>query len=137
METAQDMPVVCLPLILFCDDTSGNRTKKWNCFDVWYLLLGGLSKEENSKLKNIHFLTTSNRVSPLQLANPVIDDLLRLEQGVVMYDSCLMQDVLIIAHVACLLADNPMASELLSHLGPSARSYCRICTVSKLTQNNK
>ena len=39
---AQGRPVLCLPLLLFSDDSSGNRSKKWNCFDVWYTLLGGL-----------------------------------------------------------------------------------------------
>ena len=29
-------PVVMLPLILFTDDTSGNKSKKWHKFDSWY-----------------------------------------------------------------------------------------------------
>ena len=45
----QKLPVVGAPLILF----SGNRSKKWHCFDVGYLLLGGLSKEEKAHLRNI------------------------------------------------------------------------------------
>ena len=28
--------VVMLPLILFSDDTSGNRSKKWHKFESWY-----------------------------------------------------------------------------------------------------
>ena len=127
---AQGMPVVCLPLFLFCDDTSGNRTKKWNAFDMWYLLLGGLSKEDNAQLKNIHFLTCSNRVSALELAKPLVADLLKLERGVPVYDAHLKKNVLVVAPLLCLLADNPRASELLCHLGTTANCYCRICQVS-------
>ena len=125
----QSLPVVSVPLILFSDDSSGNRSKKWNCFDVWYLLLGGLSKEENAKIKNIHFLTCSNKASPLELATPIVTDLLKMEKGVQMYDGSLGQQVIVVSHVICLLADNPRASDLLSHMGSAARKFCRLCMV--------
>ena len=35
------MPVYTIPIILFCDDTSGNRSKKWNKFIVWDLIIAG------------------------------------------------------------------------------------------------
>lgn len=35
------LPILMLPLILYNDDTSGNKSKKWNCFDVWALMLAG------------------------------------------------------------------------------------------------
>lgn len=60
--TANGMDVIVMPLILFSDDASGNRSKKYNCFNIWALLLGGLPQEENAKLQNIHFLTASNKV---------------------------------------------------------------------------
>lgn len=56
-------PVVCCPLLLYTDDTSGNLTKKWNKFDVWCFLLGALPRSENAKLENIHFISCSNSVS--------------------------------------------------------------------------
>lgn len=130
MSKANGMPVVNVPLILFCDDSSGNRSKKWNCFDVWYLLLAGLSKEDNALMKNIHFLTCSNRVSPLDLSRPIVEDLLKLEKGVIMYDSHLNENVVVVCHLLFLLADNPRASELVCHLGSSAKRYCRLCMVS-------
>lgn len=34
---------IMVPLILFTDDTSGNRSKKCNTFESWYLLLAGLA----------------------------------------------------------------------------------------------
>ena len=57
---SQNLPVVSVPLIMFIDDSSGNRSKKWNCFDVWYLLLGGLSIEENAHLRLNHLLHHSH-----------------------------------------------------------------------------
>ena len=96
-----------------------------------YLLLGGLSKKENAHIKNIHFLTSSNRASPLELATPtcIIADLLKLEKGVQMYDCSIGREVIVISHVICLLADNPRASELLSHMGSTAKKFCRMCMV--------
>lgn len=35
------MPVVTVPLILFCDDLSGNKSKKWNKFIEWDLIIAG------------------------------------------------------------------------------------------------
>ena len=51
-----------LPLILYTDDTSGNKSKQWNKFDSWCLKLASLPNKENQSLENIHFLCTSNKV---------------------------------------------------------------------------
>ena len=59
---ANNRPVVMLPLILYSDDTSGNRSKRWNKFDSWCLKLAGLPNKENQKLHNIHHLCSSNKV---------------------------------------------------------------------------
>ena len=121
--------VVTTPLTLFCDDTSGNRSKKWNGFNVWSLMLASLTKTDNAKLKNIHLLTFSNFVSPLEMAKPIVDDLISLEEGMVMYDAFLKEDMLVVAPVMSLLADNPRASELVNHMGSTTQKYCRICKV--------
>ena len=34
-----------------------------------------------------------------------------------------------IAPLLCIICDNPMASQLLNHLGGSANKYCRLCMV--------
>ena len=47
-----------------------------------------------------------------------------------MYDAHLRQEVLVIAPVLLIMADSPRHSELLNHLGSSARRYCRMCMVS-------
>ena len=125
-------PVVIAPLLLYTDDTSGNRSKKWNKFDVWCFMLAGLPRKENAKLHNIHFITCSNRVDVLHMADPVVHDLLKLEEGVVAYDGWMQKEVLLVAPVLAILADNSRHSELLNHSGGSAKKPCRMCMVSLL-----
>ena len=44
-----------LPLVLFADDTSGNRSKKWHKLESWFLRLAGLPSDLASCLE-IFFL---------------------------------------------------------------------------------
>ncbi len=56
------------------------------------------------------------------MAEPLVTELLKLEQnGIEAYDAMLKLNVLVVAPAICILADNPRASELLNHLGPSSR----------------
>ena len=59
----------------------------------------------------------------------LVEDLLRLEEGVCMYDVSKGADVLVLAPVMNIFCDNPLASELISHLGNSATKFCRVCLV--------
>ena len=120
-----------LPIVLFSDDTSGNKSKKWHKFDSWSIMFAGLPRKENAKIGNIHFITCSDVVSALDMAGPLAEQLCDLERnGVEAFDAILNQTVLVVSPLICILADNPRASELLNHLGPSARRFCRMCMVS-------
>lgn len=44
---ASGQSVVMLPLILFTDDTSGNKSKLWNKFYSWCLKLASLPNKDN------------------------------------------------------------------------------------------
>ena len=94
-------------------------------------MLAGLPQEENAKMHNIHFITCSNRAEVLQMAGPVAEDLIQLEQGVTAYDAYLQKEILLISTVLAILADNSRHSELLNHSGGSANKYCRMCMVGK------
>ena len=89
----------------------------------------GLPQRERAKHCNVHFISCSNKADTLILAEPVVDSLSKLENGVCMYDAFLQQRVLVFAPVLLIIADNPMASELCSHQGNSANKYCRMCLV--------
>ena len=37
------------PIFLYSDDTSGNRSKKWNCFNLWCIQQAALPRIENAR----------------------------------------------------------------------------------------
>ena len=64
----------------------------------------------------------------MEMLPPIVDELQILEtEGIVAYDAYLKQEVLLVAPVLCILADNPRSSDVMNHLGPS---FCRMCMVS-------
>jgi hypothetical protein len=130
---AAGIPVVIAPLLLYSDDTSGNRSKKWNKFDVWCCALASIPKDKAHNLTNIFFISCSNRTSAVPMSGPIVDNLKLLEGGIRVFDSVLMSEVLVIAPVICLLCDNARSSELLNHLGSKAVKLCRICNTSDAT----
>ena len=78
-------------------------------------------------------VTCSNRVSAIEIAGPIVDDLIALErEGVVVYDALTQREVRVLAPVIGGIADNPRASEMTNHLGSSAKLFCRKCDVSLL-----
>ena len=123
-------PIVMAPIILFSDDLSGSRSKKWCKFDVWCLSLAGLPISEARTLENINFLACSNNVFAIDMADALTSELLKLEEGVIVYDAVSQCDVLVLAPVLCVLCDNAHGSELCNHLGARAIKYCRRCMVS-------
>ena len=67
--------VLSLPLWLYCDDTSGNLSKKWNKHNSILFTLAGLPHEHAQKEFNIHFLSTSNLAPPLEMLDGVVEQL--------------------------------------------------------------
>ena len=74
-DKADGKPVVMLPLVFFADDTSGNSSKKWHRFESWYFKLAGLPHGIGTKPENIHFECSSDRVSALEMAEPIVEEL--------------------------------------------------------------
>ena len=126
---AKGNPVLILPLIIYSDDLSGNRTKKWNKFDCITFLLAGLSKEMNTDRNNIHLICTSNKVTALEMLRPIVDELKILEDGVFLYDAHWKEEVYVIAPVFMLICDNPRASEFLGHMTGNPKKFCHFCLV--------
>ena len=77
--SAAGNPVVIAPLFLYSDDTSGNRSKKWNKFDLWCVSLACIPKHEARKVTNIHFVGCSNRLSAMEISSPIVEDLCMLD----------------------------------------------------------
>lgn len=60
---------------------------------------------------------------------PLVNDLLELQNGLIVYDAATQQNVFVVAGVICALCDNVRASELVNHLGSRANMFCRMCMV--------
>ena len=67
--------VLSLPIWMYCDDTSGNKSKKWNKHNSFLFSAAGLPREELQKEYNILFLCTSNLAPPLEMLEGIIDQL--------------------------------------------------------------
>lgn len=68
---AAEQHVYGLPIWLYCDDTSGNVSKKWNKHNSILFVLGGLPHRCTTQLHNVHFLSTSNIASLLEMMEQV------------------------------------------------------------------
>lgn len=60
---------------MYCDDTSGNMSKKWNEHNSFLFTLAGLPREHMAKEYNIHFLCTSNLAPPLEMMDGVVSQI--------------------------------------------------------------
>lgn len=101
------------------DDSSGNKSKKWNKFDSFSFVLASLPKEEIVKAENMSLICASNEVTVTDMILAIANQLKSLETGFKAYDAVTFSDV-VFASILCVLADNPRHSELLNHLGGKA-----------------
>ncbi|KAL1756891.1 hypothetical protein FB107DRAFT_210543, partial [Schizophyllum commune] len=129
--TARGRQVLSLPLSFYCDDTSGNVSKKWNKHNSILFTLAGLAPEQVHLLYNIHFLATSNTAPPLEMYEAVVNMLKEIRDagGIEAYDCELEEVVLLMPWVFDFDADNPMASEFSCHVGMSGKCMCRVCVL--------
>lgn len=74
-ERAKGSRVYAFPIWLYCDDTSGNISKKWNEHNSFLFTPAGLPREQSQKEFNIHFLSTSNIAPPLEMLDGILDQL--------------------------------------------------------------
>eukprot|EP00731_Ephydatia_muelleri_P027586 Em0019g459a len=124
------LPVIMAPISIFSDDTSGNKSKVWNKFNSWNFLLAGLSRKDNAKLHNIHFICASNKAPVMEMAVPLVQEFNALErEGIVVFNAFLQCKMIVVAPILSFLCDNPRGAEICSQLGATAVMYCRICRV--------
>ncbi|TRM70314.1 hypothetical protein BD626DRAFT_448805 [Schizophyllum amplum] len=118
------------PLWMYCDDTSGNVSKKWNKHNSFLFTPAGLPRAEVHKEYNVHFLATSNIAPPLEMLDGIVDQLEDAQKnGIWAWDSVTHEPVLLIPSVLALLGDNPMQSEFACHIGLRGKLFCRACWV--------
>ena len=64
-----------MPINLYADDTSGNKSKRWNKHISFYFTFSGLSTKMNNMEYNCHFISTSNVANVLEIAESVVEQL--------------------------------------------------------------
>lgn len=73
-ERAQGHKVISMPYWLYCDDTSGNRSKKWNEHNSFLMTPAGIPRQEAQGDSGIQFLCTSNAAPPLEMMDGVVTE---------------------------------------------------------------
>ncbi|KAH8081293.1 hypothetical protein BXZ70DRAFT_1068335 [Cristinia sonorae] len=122
--------VVGFGLWYYCDDTSGNMSKKWNKHNSVLVTAAGLPRIEAQKEYNVHFLCTSNIAPLLEMMDGIVEQLEQAQdEGIWVWDCLLNEPVLVIPFVLALLGDNPMQSEFACHIGLRGKFFCRNCWV--------
>ena len=72
---ARGRRILSLPIWLYCDDTSGNVSKKWNKHMSFYFILAGLPPKLGGLGFNVKFLSSSNSATALEMADSIVDEL--------------------------------------------------------------
>ncbi|TCD66625.1 hypothetical protein EIP91_001135 [Steccherinum ochraceum] len=128
---ARGARVCAFPIWLYCDDTSGNVSKKWNKHNSFLFTPAGLPSNRVHEEYNVHFLCTSNIAPPLEMLDGIVEQLEEAwTSGIWAYDCILKERVLVIPSVVALLGDNTMQSELSGHVGLTGHRFCRACDVT-------
>ncbi|KAJ3858427.1 hypothetical protein EV359DRAFT_52231, partial [Lentinula novae-zelandiae] len=127
-QKANGAECLSFPIWLYCDNTSGNSSKRWNAHNSFLFTAAGLPCSEASKEYNVHFLATSNSAPPLEMLNGIADQLQDCqENGIWAWDLKTQSRVLLLVCVLALLGDNPMQSEFACHIGLQGKFFCHRC----------
>ncbi|KAJ4488656.1 hypothetical protein C8R41DRAFT_896160 [Lentinula lateritia] len=127
---AKGHEVLNFSMWLYCDDTSGNVSKKWNKHNSFLFTAAGLPQEYGHQESNVHFLCTSNLAPPLEMLDGVTKQLEQGQsEGIWVWDIQQKAMLLMIPAVLAMLGDNPMQSEFACHVGLAGKFFCRCCFV--------
>ena len=67
--------MVSFPFWLYCDDVSGNQSKKWSKHHLFLFSVAGLPHSLSQQEYNIHFLCTSNLAPPMEMLDKIMTQL--------------------------------------------------------------
>ena len=67
--------IYSFPIWLYCDDVSGNQSKKWNKHYSFLFSAAGLPRALFQHEYNVHFLCTSNIAAPLEMMDGIVSQL--------------------------------------------------------------
>ncbi len=116
-----EMEIVSVPLMLFSDDMNAGRTKTFSKMDNTILVLPSVRDACNKKAR--HHLTSSKSAKLEDQLQAILQDVVNLRKGAVMFDAWRKKPVFIVADLIAILADNPRANEICGQ----AQKKCRYC----------
>lgn len=145
-EIAGDRLVYSVPIIVFIDDVSGNKSKQWNKHFSCYMSNGALPREKLDQEFHVRFVATSPNASPLEIMQGVrkaieyavlilytVSHLLvfrkAFNEPIASWDCKLKEEVLLRPFGLFFAGDNPMHAELSSSAGLNSNYFCRTCKV--------
>ena len=65
--------VYSFPIWLYCDDVSGNQSKRWNKHYSFLFSAAGLPRALFQHESHVHFLCTSNLAAPLEMMDGIVN----------------------------------------------------------------
>ncbi|KAI8913876.1 hypothetical protein DFJ77DRAFT_431246, partial [Powellomyces hirtus] len=130
-QTANGRRILVVPLVMFCDGSSGNISKQWNNHDTWIFTLAGLPFDQRSSDYHQHFVCTSNGLDGMEMTSAIVAQLKQLTEGISCVHGVSHEPLLVIGGLLCLLGDNPQSSKFCCHSGLMSLKCCRRCEVSR------
>ncbi|KAJ7494095.1 hypothetical protein FB451DRAFT_1336039 [Mycena latifolia] len=120
--------VYSIPLAVFIDDVSGNKSKQWNKHFSCYMSNGALPRTKLEQEFHVRFVATSPFASPLEIMQGVRASIEEtFAEPVVAWDCEAKEEVLLRPYSLLFAGDNPMHAELCSCAGLNTNFFCRTC----------
>ncbi|TPX58608.1 hypothetical protein PhCBS80983_g02992 [Powellomyces hirtus] len=114
-QTANGRWILVVPLVMFCDGSSGNISKQWNNHDTWIFTLAGLPFDQQSSDYHQHFVCTSNGLDGMEMTSAIVAQLKQLTEGISCVHGVSHEPLLVIGGLLCLLGNNPQSSKFCCH----------------------
>ncbi|CAD6913429.1 unnamed protein product [Tilletia controversa] len=119
-----------VPIVVFIDDLSGARSKRWNKHEAIYFSNATLDRCDLDLDSNIKLVSISKDVTGENQLSAVVDELIHLHQHPVSVFDCVHgEEVLVRPFLLAVMADNPMAASLTSSIGLMGNKCCRMCHI--------
>ncbi|KAJ6542404.1 hypothetical protein B0H10DRAFT_2180722 [Mycena sp. CBHHK59/15] len=125
---AKSRMVYSIPLAVFIDDVSGNKSKQWNKHFSCYMSNGALPRTKLENEFHVRFVGTSPFASPLEIMQGVRSSIEEaFAEPIVAWDCEAKEEVLLRPYGLLFAGDNPMQAELCSCAGLNTNFFCRTC----------
>ncbi|CAD6943104.1 unnamed protein product [Tilletia caries] len=126
--TAGNKKVYSVPIGIFCDDLSGNKSKKWNKHEALYFSNLLLDRALLDLDAHTHFLSVSASVTATAQLEVVVTALIDVYNNpITVFDVLCNELVLVRPFLLAAFCDNPMAAELSASIGLNGNLFCRLC----------